>query len=141
MGPVVKKGATVYLDTNPIIYLTEGNSAFKASIASLFAEFDRVGARLITSELALTEALVVPLRNGDAELVAVYERLFDVFIEALPISREVLITAARLRAETPGLKTPDAIHLATAILANADAFVSGDNGIKKLPDAMQKLSV
>ena len=141
MGPVIKKGATVYLDTNPIIYLTEGNPDFKASIASLFAEFDRAGARLITSELALTETLVVPLRTGDVELVAAYERLFDTFIEALPISREVLITAARLRAETPGLKTPDAIHLATAILADADAFVSGDSGIKKLPDTMQKLTI
>jgi predicted nucleic acid-binding protein len=31
----------------------------------------------------------------------------------------------------PGLKTPDAIHLATAILADADAFVPGDNLSKR----------
>lgn len=143
MGSVgtVKNGATVYLDTNPIIYLTEGNAAFKVSITGLFTEFDRAGARLVTSELALTEALVLPLRNKDGELVAVYERLFGTLIEALPISREVLVLAASLRAETPGLKTPDAIHLATAILANADVFLSGDHGIKNLPGSMQKLSV
>lgn len=141
MGAVVKKGATVYLDTNPIIYLTEGNTAFKASITSLFAEFERAGARLITSELALTEALVLPLRQADEELVAVYERLFDDLIETLPVSREVLIMATRLRAETPALKTPDAIHLATALLAKADAFLSSDQGIKNLPGAMQLLRV
>lgn len=141
MGAVVKKGATVYLDTNPIIYLTEGNAAFKASITSLFAEFERAGARLITSELTLTEALVLPLRQGDVELVAVYERLFDELIEALPVSREVLIMAARLRAETSTLRTPDAIHLATAMLANADAFLSSDQGIKTVPGAMHLLRV
>lgn len=141
MGAVIKKGATVYLDTNPIIYLTEGNTAFKASIASLFAEFERAEARLITSELALTEALVLPLRQADVELVAVYERLFDDLIEALPVSREVLIMAARLRAETPALRTPDAIHLATALLARADVFLSSDHGIRTAPGAMQLLRV
>lgn len=141
MGAVVKKGATVYLDTNPIIYLTEGNAAFKASITNLFAEFERAEARLITSELTLTEALVLPLRQGDVELVAVYERLFDELIEALPVSREVLIMAARLRADTSTLRTPDAIHLATAMLANADAFLSSDQGIKTVPGSMHLLRV
>jgi predicted nucleic acid-binding protein len=91
--------------------------------------------------LALTETLIQPLRNGDTELVAIYERLFDTLVQPLPVSREVLIFAAQLRAQTPSLKTPDAIHLATATLAKADAFVSGDSGIKELPAFMQRFSI
>lgn len=141
MGLIVKAGATVYLDTNPLIYLTEGNPAFKARLEKLFVALEAAQARFITSELALTETLVRPLRNGDTELVAIYERLFDTLVQPLPVSREVLIFAAQLRAQTPRLKTPDAIHLATATLAKADAFVSSDSGIKELPALMQRFSI
>jgi predicted nucleic acid-binding protein len=141
MGLIVRAGATVYLDTNPLIYLTEGNPAFKASIEKLFAQFDKAQAQFVTSELAFTEVLVHPLRNHDNELVAIYERLFDTLVQPLPVSREVLIYAAQLRADTPSLRTPDAIHLATATLAKADAFVSGDAGIKELPEFMQRFSI
>jgi predicted nucleic acid-binding protein len=141
VGLIVRAGATVYLDTNPLIYLTEGNPAFKASIEKLFAQFDKAQAQFVTSELAFTEVLVHPLRSHDTELVAIYERLFDTLVQPLPVSREVLIYAAQLRADTPSLRTPDAIHLATATLAKADAFVSGDAGIKELPEFMQRFSI
>ncbi len=141
MGLIVKAGATVYLDTNPLIYLTEGNPAFKASIEKLFTEFEKAQAQFLTSELALTEVLVLPLRRHDTGLVAIYERLFDTLVQPLPVSREVLIYAAQLRADTPSLRMPDAIHLATATLAKADAFVSGDAGMKELPEFMQRFSI
>ena len=141
MGLIVRAGATVYLDTNPLIYLTEGNPTFKAHIEKLFAQFDKAQVQFVTSELALTEVLVRPLRNHDTALVAIYERLFDTLVRPMPVSREVLIYAAQLRAHTPSLFTPDAIHLATATLAKADAFVSGDAGVKELPEYMQQFSI
>lgn len=135
----IERRATVYLDTNPIIYLTEGNAAFKKSIAGLFKVIDAADAQLVTSELALTEVLVRPLRHNDTALVEAYERLFDTLLDARPVSREVLLLAAHLRAETASLKTPDAIHVATATLAQASVFVSGDAGIRKLPPGMQRV--
>lgn len=137
MGSIIKSGATVYLDTNAIIYLTEGNPAFKASMEGLFAEIERVGALLITSELTYTEVLVVPFRSGNDELVAAYERLLDTLIEPIPLGRQELILAAKLRATTSKLRTPDALHLATAILASADVFVTADTGID-VPAPMKK---
>ena len=129
MGSIIKPGATVYLDTNAIIYLTEGNASFKASIEGLFVEIEQADARLITSELTYTEALVVPLRTGNTEMVTAYERLLDTLIDPIPLGRRELFLAAKLRANTPKLRTPDALHLATAILADADIFVTGDGGI------------
>lgn len=137
MGSIIKPAATVYLDTNAIIYLTEGNPNFKAAIEGLFVEIEQAGARLITSELTYTEALVLPFRTGDAELALAYERLLDTLIEPIPLGRQELFMAARLRANTAKLRTPDSLHLATAILADADVFVTGDGGID-VPAPMQK---
>lgn len=137
MGSIIRPGATVYLDTNVIIYLTEGNPDFKASIEGLFVEIERAGARLVTSELTFTEVLVVPFRVGNDELVVAYERLLDTLIEPIPLGRQELFLAAKLRANTPKLRTPDSLHLATAMLVGADVFVSGDTGID-VPAPMQK---
>ena len=140
MGPIIKPEATVYLDTNAIIYLTEGSPEFKASIAGLFVEIERAGARLVTSELSFTEVLVMPFRAGNDELVAAYERLLDTIVEPIPLGRQELFLAAKLRAMTPKLCTPDALHLATAMLVSADIFVSGDTGID-VPAPMEKYTL
>jgi predicted nucleic acid-binding protein len=134
---MIKPSATVYLDANAIIYLTEGNPNFKASIEGLFVEIEQAGARLITSELTYTEVLVLPFRTGDMGLVMAYERLLDALVEPLPLGRRELFMAARLRANTNKLRTPDSLHLATAILADADVFVTGDGGID-VPAPIQK---
>ncbi|MHB9118327.1 MAG: type II toxin-antitoxin system VapC family toxin [Burkholderiales bacterium] len=140
MGSIIKPGASVYLDTNAIIYLTEGNPDFKARIEGLFVEIEQAGARLVTSELTYTEVLVVPFRTGNEALVAAYERLLDILIEPIPLGRQELFLAAKLRANTPKLRTPDSLHLATAILAGSDIFVSGDAGIA-VPAPMQKYAL
>ena len=41
--------------------------------------------------------------------------------------------AARLRATIPGLKTPDVIHAATALLNGCALFVSNDTGFRRIP--------
>lgn len=49
-----------------------------------------------------------------------------------PVSRDVLLAAARLRAEI-GLKLPDAIHVATAQLTGCDQFLTNDARVPALP--------
>ncbi len=137
----IERGATVYLDTNPIIYLVEGNPVFRQSMETLFKAIEAAGAHLITSELALTEVLVRPLRHHDSLLVEAYERLFDTLLDARPVSREVLLLAAQLRAERASLRMPDVIHVATATLAGADVFVSADAGIRRLPAGMRRIAL
>ena len=48
-----------------------------------------------------------------------------------PISREILLEAAGLRARH-GLRTPDAIQIATGLKAGATLAVSNDQGWRKL---------
>jgi hypothetical protein len=68
-----------------------------------------------SSELTLLESLVGPLRSGDTVAASARESLWkQTDTRLIPISVDVLREAARLRAIIPGLKTPDAIHAATA---------------------------
>jgi predicted nucleic acid-binding protein len=50
--------------------------------------------------------------------------------EVQPVSRDVLIEAAGLRAHRASIKLPDAIHIATARMSSCTFFVSDD---RRLP--------
>lgn len=121
--------STAYLDTNALIYLTEGTAAFKTNLEAFLQDALVARARLVTSELAITEVLVAPLRDQDKALIAAYDELFESLVVAVPIDRRILVRAAQLRADTTRLRTPDAIHLATAERLDAEVFVTGDAGI------------
>ena len=73
-------------------------------------------AAVVTSELTWLEVLVGPLKSGDAALEGTYRAALGTTpdVRMVPISRVVLERAAALRAAA-GLKTPDAIHAATAL--------------------------
>jgi PIN domain len=63
----------------------------------------------------LLETLVMPLRKANTDLIARYEAmLLSSEISLIPINQAILKAAARIRSTT-NLKTPDAIHAATAL--------------------------
>lgn len=132
----MRPASRIYLDANVLIYLTEFDRAKTGALRALIAGYESAQAEFITSDLAYTEVLVRPIRAQHFDLIQAYERLLTVFVKPLPVSRDVLCLAAKLRAATPAQKTPDAIHVATAILAKADVFVTGDKDIKNLPTTM-----
>ena len=132
----MRPASRIYLDANVLIYLTEFDRDKTAVLRALIAGYESAQAEFITSDLAYTEVLVRPIRAQQVDLIQAYERLLTVFVKPLPVSRDVLCLAAKLRAGTPAQKTPDAIHVATAILAGADVFVTGDKDIKNLPTTM-----
>ena len=132
----MRPASRIYLDANVLIYLTEFDRDKTAVLRALIAGYESAQAEFITSDLAYTEVLVRPIRAQQVDLIQAYERLLTVFVKPLPVSRDVLCLAAKLRAGTPAQKTPDAIHVATAMLAKADVFVTGDKDIKNLPTTM-----
>jgi predicted nucleic acid-binding protein len=89
----------------------------------------------IVSDLTLLELTVRPLQLGRQD-VAEYELLLSYFpnLELEPVSREILIDAAGLRART-GLRTADAILAATGIHCAATAAVTNDGGWKAVASA------
>ncbi len=124
-----------YLDTSAIIYLVEGAVAAREAVARRIADAERAQeGRLLTSQLSRLECRVKPRRLGDDALLARYDALFTrARIEVVEISAAVIDRATELRARH-GFKTPDALHLASAIEAGADGFVTGDAALLRCGD-------
>ena len=120
------------LDTAPLIYLVERVSPYAEVVRQRLAV---PGTETAVCELARLELRVKPLRDGDMALV----QDFDDFLagqvsEVVPITRAVLERAAALRARHGFLKTPDAIHLAAAIVTGCDAFFTNDHRLDRCGD-------
>jgi predicted nucleic acid-binding protein len=123
-------GRRLYLDANVFIYaLDSALTPWHVPAQALFRLVDSGRASAVTSELSLAECLVKPLRDGNGALADLYRGAINANNPGLavaPVSRDVLIEAARLRASRPPLKLPDAIHVATAALNGCDVLVTND---------------
>jgi predicted nucleic acid-binding protein len=121
-------GKRVCLDTNVFIYALNGFSPYVSLLGELFDAIEAGSIVGVASELALGELLVVPFRHGDADEEQRCRGIFHTApgIELQPVSMAVLEGAARLRAALPALRTPDAVHVATAQLASCDVFLTND---------------
>jgi predicted nucleic acid-binding protein len=120
----------VYFDTNAVIYSVEKNPAYWPLLEPLWQAAKARTIEIVSSDLTLMETLVGPLKSNDSALAHAYEQLFQqVQTRLLPMTQTVLREAARLRATTK-LKTPDALHLATAQLAGCALFVTNDGDFR-----------
>jgi predicted nucleic acid-binding protein len=120
----------VYLDANPLIYSVEKHPVFGPLLQPLWQAAQAKSIDVISSDLVLMEVLVGPLKSGDAALESAYEQaLFGTDMRLISITHLLLREAARLRATTK-LKTPDAIHAATAAHAGCVLFVTNDTGFR-----------
>lgn len=129
----IASSATVYIDTSVIIYTVEANPLYFSLIQSLWQKFLTGEIELVTSELTLRESLILPLRQANNSLANDYEQLLvSSEIRLVPITQSILKGAANTRATT-NLKTPDAIHAATALDAGCTLFLTNDRGFRNVP--------
>ncbi|MXX52572.1 MAG: type II toxin-antitoxin system VapC family toxin [Dehalococcoidia bacterium] len=87
---------------------------------------------VVSSPLLVIEALVKPLRDGNTEIELQYREIFAsnamMFLDA---SCKVFEVAAGIRVETD-LKTPDALHAATAIRTGCRLFITNDIDFRRV---------
>jgi len=123
------------VDTMLFVYHFEANERFGPAAGQLLAAAEAGRCRLVTSVLTRLEVLVVPKRQGRSDLCRRYRDLFESFpnLSVLAIGPEVAEIAADLRA-AHNVRTPDALHLATAIQAGARAFVSEDRRLSGIEE-------
>jgi len=126
--------SNIYLDANLFIYHLEGFAEFATILNRLFEKLDNGEAHGVTSELTLAETLVKPLQQGNALVCSTYEQFLrdSKALSVVPVSRQILIKAAELRASS-AMKLPDAIHFATAAEQGCSAYVTNDKRVKSLP--------
>ncbi|MGO9837276.1 MAG: type II toxin-antitoxin system VapC family toxin [Polyangiaceae bacterium] len=117
----------IALDTSAFIYLIEGHPTFFAAVEPIFQAVDAGTVQAVTSVLTLLEVLVKPLEANALALADDFRAAVSASaaLRVIDFDRSVAEHAAGIRAAY-GYRTPDAIHLATAQLAGADAFVTND---------------
>jgi predicted nucleic acid-binding protein len=81
----------------------------------------------VTTTVTLAEILTAPAKTGDRRALQDYELYLTRFpnLRIMPLDVALARETALVRGET-GLRTPDAIQVAAARLAGADAIVTND---------------
>jgi uncharacterized protein len=125
----------VLIDTSIWIYHFEQNPEYARAAAQVIERLEDGKFCGVASELALLELTVRPLQLGRQDAADDYETLLSYFpnLQLEPVSRGILLEAAGLRARY-GLRTPDAIQLATGLQAGATLAVTNDGAWRKVPD-------
>lgn len=81
----------------------------------------------------------MPFRTRDTPLKKLYENFFNAQTR-LFMPSEIFQKAAQLRADFSSLKTPDALHLSTALYHDCDEFWTNDNRLDKVaPDLVKNI--
>lgn len=133
----------IYFDTNVFIALLDSYSDVQRALLRLFQYGSGAPHQIITSELTIAEALVLPItdaieRNNydDRDRFKAVLTSKGHFQVMVPVTADILEQAALLRANSklgklPSLKLPDAIHLATAVRERCDVLVTNDSALRK----------
>ena len=125
-------GDVIYLDTDVVIYSVERSEPYYTLLQPLWTAANAGDVQLAGSELLLLETMVLPLRQGNIQLQTAFRNLLlHTTFQLVPISRPILEQAAGFRAAS-GIKTPDSIHAATALVAKCTSFLTNDKGYLRI---------
>lgn len=114
-----------------MIRLVEGDVATVAPLAARLVPCLDVPRSLVTSRLTRLECRTKPSRAGDLATLAQFDVFFaGVELVLADVSAAVIERATDLRAKY-NLKTPDALHYATAVEVGATVFLTGDRGLAR----------
>lgn len=118
----------IYLDAAPVIYTVQSVAPYAAKVDARLAA---PGVIRVASELTRLECRVMPIRQSDARLLKNFDAYFTGAVaELVDLSRDVMDRATAVRAQY-GFKTPDAIHLAAAVVARCDVFLTNDHRLDR----------
>lgn len=125
------KGKRIYFDTNPFIYFVEEHDIFYEAIKPIFQMVNDDIVLAFTSEFTLTEVLIKPHRDKDQATIESFEGLLieSGYFSLLGADKDTFLAAAKIGGETI-MRTPDAIHMATAIENKCDFFITNDKRIR-----------
>lgn len=129
------KTKRLYIEAAPLIYFVEENATYIARMDAIIARIEDRGIETFSSVITLTEVITHPLRLGQTELVEEYRDILlnEGHFRLVSVNAVIAETAANLRARYH-LRTPDALHIATALAAKCDSFLTNDRGLKRVED-------
>lgn len=125
----------VFLDTGSVIYYVEATPAYALVVQEVFQLLNQGSFEAVVSPVTLAECLVMPIRLGQAQS---QQDFIDMLtntdgINFVPITASVSQKAAEIRVRY-GLKLPDALQVATALVAGCDAFLTNDVALQRVTE-------
>ena len=133
----ILKNKTIYFDSNIFIYLLEGSDEFFVLLSDIQTLIENKDIRVFSSALVYTELIPPHAKQKNNKGIEHTIEFLNSFNIVEP-SKEILIHAGILRGET-GMKTPDAIHVTTAIASACDIFLTNDKNIRT-PKGLDKVT-
>ena len=132
MAVTFKTGQKIFVDTAPLIYWFEEHPDYIQKLVVFFDEITEKQIPLMTSMITYIEVLTYPEKSGNRLLSGKNRNYFTNSdqLAIYPLDVSVADEAIRLRARH-GLKTPDAIQLATAQVCGCDYVLSNDRNLKR----------
>jgi predicted nucleic acid-binding protein len=117
----------VCLDTMVFSYQLSSHPRYSPLTTAVLAAVEVGQVAGMTTAITLAEILTVPARAGDEQALREYELYLTNFphLVVVPLDADLARETALVRAAT-GLRTPDAIQVAAARRAGADAVVTND---------------
>jgi predicted nucleic acid-binding protein len=139
--PLMPERRRIYLDANIFIHIGEGYPPLQEELKALLSMIAGKQHLFVTGEITLSEVLVAPLRAGNQSYAKRYLDLISPQngILVQPIDRAIWLKAAEIRAQS-GTPLPDAVHIACAIKAECDVFLTEDKRMK-IPKPMEKIGL
>ena len=137
MSPVFNSVKRLYLDTAPLIYYIEANPNYIAQMTLIIDLIEQKPIEAFSSVITLTEVLNYPLKQGNTKLAQAYRDILqnNENFQLVNVNAKIAEAAADLRARY-NLRSPDAIHIATAIESACDAFLTNDKGLKRVTEIL-----
>jgi predicted nucleic acid-binding protein len=115
----------IYADSNVLIHLIEASGPRADAVRRRFGE---IKGRVAVSPLVMMECRVKPMQLDDMVTLRRFDRLFE-HLPQLEMPAEVYSLATTVRARH-GLKTMDALHLATAQFHTCSGFWTNDDRLR-----------
>ncbi len=116
----------IYWDSMLFVYRLEDNPQFAKRTGAIHTKMKERGDELVTSAFTFGEVLAGVYRAGAVRAADESRRLLRrVISEVIPLDLEASEHYARIRG-TQGVAPADAIHLACAVQAKVDLFLTND---------------
>ena len=122
----IPDGASVLVDTSPIIYVFEGNP-LAAQFEGVFADIESGRIQAIVTPITIAEVVCGPMKAGNEALAERYRYALCTGSGWVlrEIDADIAMLAARLRLQHR-IKLPDAIQLATAVHEGCHSLLTYD---------------
>lgn len=130
----------VALDTNIFILAYNKRSPQGEVAKKLLNKLAKSNSKIFISVIVFEEFLVKIYKQGLEKYLADYENFLTGggIYTVVDVNRQIARLAAKIRADYPSVRAPDAIHIASAIESGVKIFYTTD---KRLPKRIGKLEI